>query len=202
MSTDVMSTTPSYFVRSQLPLRAWVGHAPEVSAARPSHCPACQAPSQPLGKPLVLHGHGLRTRTLLCDGGSGRPLQAVTLTLRRFLCTACGVALTVGPREMLPHRRFSLELIVLALALWSLLRQSVATARAQLDARQQRLSRTWTQVYRWAQVLPTLLPRANLWTGDRETIQASMHRLWGWAPPASRMQAPERQAMLGAVRAL
>lgn len=49
-------------VRSVMGLERWVKALPNPESVRPGRCPSCGAASQPVGQPVVRHGHGLRGR--------------------------------------------------------------------------------------------------------------------------------------------
>lgn len=88
---------------------------PSCDAARPGHCPCCGAASRPIGKPMVLVGHGLVRRQVLGpQSARGTPVQTV-VTLRRYRCRACKAVLMVGPRGLVSRRWYSGGAIALAL---------------------------------------------------------------------------------------
>jgi ferredoxin len=114
-------------------VKSWAGALPSVDAVRPARCPGCGAASRPLGGALGLHGHGLRDRQVLGPLEWGDGAQARVVSVRRFRCTTCGATCTVCPREVLTRRWYAATAIALALALFGLLRQSVAGVRAQVS---------------------------------------------------------------------
>jgi hypothetical protein len=92
---------------------------PTCAAARPGSCPCCGAAAQPVGKPLVIVGHGLVTRQLLGPRtASGAPEQGV-VTLRRYRCRACRAILVVGPRGLVVRRWYGAGAIALAFATYA-----------------------------------------------------------------------------------
>ena len=196
-----MDTARSHFVRSALDTATWLARPPDVDTARPARCPGCAVASRVPGRPLTLHGHGVRARRLQSVTPDGRPHEH-TLRLRRYRCTACAAIVTVGPTEIVPRYRVAADVIALALALWSVLRATAASVRARVQAPRPTTTR-WTQLRRWARALPQLFPRARLRPGrSRAATAAAIHVLRGFAPPALRTAAPEHQARHGAVAAM
>jgi hypothetical protein len=82
-------------------------------------CPCCRSPSQPVGGPLVLVGHGLIERQLCGPASpSGEPTHEL-LTLRRYRCRACSAVVVVGPRGLARRRWYRASAIALALAMYA-----------------------------------------------------------------------------------
>lgn len=96
---------------------------PSVEVVRPGHCPRCGAASRPLGGPVVLHGHGVRPRQLWGPAEPDARPELMVVKQRRYKCTACGKAVTVGPSEALAGRLYTASAIALALALYGLHRR-------------------------------------------------------------------------------
>ena len=69
---------------------------------RPGHCPQCQAK-----KPLT--PHGFYKRTLIDRAFNG------VIRLRRYLCQACQLTVSLLPEFALPYMRISLTVIALFL---------------------------------------------------------------------------------------
>lgn len=137
---------------------------PEVDAVRPTSCPCCSRSSQLPGRPLVIHGHGLRTRDLLGPLDDDEVTGVHSITLRRYRCTACRAVLTVMPRGMAPGYRYSLAAIALALAAW--LESSAHRVRSRVSP----LSvvddcKRWSSLGRWARQWRNLWPALQL-AGD------------------------------------
>jgi hypothetical protein len=57
---------------------------------RPGRCPACDAPSRPIGGLLGLHGHGLRERHQWGPAEFGGAPALLGILLRRYMCQSCG----------------------------------------------------------------------------------------------------------------
>lgn len=96
-----------------------------MELARPAHCPGCGAASRPLGRGLVLHGHGLRARTTFARGVHRAEITEVLA--RRYVCCACGAVVLVVPAEVARRHLYTLCVIAGALAAWS---HGVLPARA------------------------------------------------------------------------
>jgi hypothetical protein len=103
---------------------------PPVGAVRPAHCPNCGEPSQPVGGPVQLHGHGVRVRQLRGPVTPTAAPSTETCWVRRFLCQLCEVGCTVGPATVLPRRLFSACAIALALGWWGLEQRPAAEVRS------------------------------------------------------------------------
>ncbi len=102
---------------------------PSAEAVRPSHCPACEVASRPVGEGLSLYGHGLRERQVRGPSEPGATPELRLLHLRRYLCTRCGAVTVVGPMELLTRRLYSAAAIAWALALFSLAQLSPSAVR-------------------------------------------------------------------------
>jgi hypothetical protein len=89
---------------------------PTCGEARPGTCPCCNAAAQPVGRRLVIVGHGLVERQVLGPQTPGGAAEAVVLKLRRYRCRACKAVLIVGPRGLLPRRLYGAGAISLAFA--------------------------------------------------------------------------------------
>lgn len=120
-------------VRSRVAVKSWTAREPLADEVRPASCPSCEAASRPIGGKLVLVGHGHRGRQLQGPReASGEPALEL-LRLQRFLCESCRVTCTVGPRELVTRRLFSLPAIVWALALFGLQREPAAAVRRRVS---------------------------------------------------------------------
>jgi len=91
---------------------------PTVDEVRPGRCPACEAPSRPVGGLLGLHGHGLRERHQWGPAMLGAAAAINAILARRYQCQPCGAVVLVVPRGILRRRLYSAGAIALALALW------------------------------------------------------------------------------------
>src|SRR5437764_1335332 len=98
---------------------------PSVHDARPPITPCCGVASMPPGAPLVLHGHGLRARTVRGVLAPDEDPDFHELRVRRYLCTACGATCTVVPVDVLPRKHFGALTVALALAFYGAMERSL-----------------------------------------------------------------------------
>lgn len=127
----------------------------ECEAMRPACCPACKAPSRPLGGRVQLHGHGERRRRQRGPEAVGGPPTERGVGARRYECQVCGATVTVHPRGVLRRRLYGACGIGLALALFGSQMQSVHAVREAIaptaSARDPAEGATWSTLRRWAQ---------------------------------------------------
>jgi hypothetical protein len=180
---------------------------PSVEQARPAGCPRCKAASRPLGAGVVLQGHGLRERQLWGPlEPDGKPVSTV-VKVRRYRCTACGSAVTVGPMEALPGRLYTAPAIALALALSGLHQLASAAVRALMSPMLEvgaTSAARWLTLKRWCRVVgtPGLFRGARRVEGGARRVAAeaaaslAAHALPSLEPPPLHVQ-----AFLGAARA-
>lgn len=145
--------TANHFVEFDLDVNFWVLTPVDAPTARPTRCPVCDAPSvRPDGR-ILLHGHGVRRRQLRGPlTTDGEPTE-IEVLVRRYACQCCAAVITVGPRGLLPHKRYSAMAIALALWLWSVWRWTdPAVRRATCPVAETGVSRPerWTTLRRWA----------------------------------------------------
>jgi hypothetical protein len=100
-------------------VKSWASKPPSVAAVRPSRCPCCGCPGDPVGGPKGLHGHGLRERGQLGPDAAGERPGHQTLLLRRYACQRCGAVITSAPRGLLRRLRYGAVAVALSLALWA-----------------------------------------------------------------------------------
>jgi hypothetical protein len=171
---------PPRVVRFALAVKDWIANLPNVHDARPPITPCCHVASAPPGGHLVLHGHGLRPRTVR---GVLTPDEAPTfheLLARRYRCTACGATSSVVPVDVLPRKHFGAVTIALAFALYGALRQSLDTVYRALNPTRVRGygARGWDSVLRWLSVASTLFPDVrpspSEWSSHRVAERAAM----------------------------
>jgi hypothetical protein len=137
----------------------------DVGALRPSQCPSCLAVS-PIDGPLLMHGHGARTRSGVLPGDDRAVIR--TVAVRRYRCTACGATCTVHPVGVLPRFLYTLYAIVNA---WRLamprpvgegLDDAAVYARQGVDRLSVEGSRSgpqrWRSLARWARHIGTWWP--------------------------------------------
>lgn len=123
--------------------------APPVAEVRPTHCRWCKAASQPVGRPLVLVGHGVRRRQLWGPLQPKGPPRLVEAFVRRFLCRQCQQTMTVGPRQRQRQRLYNASTLLLALALWGLCGMGSVALRALLSPWQGTAPQSWASLRRW-----------------------------------------------------
>jgi hypothetical protein len=149
-----MGSTEStnHFDYFDLDVNFWVLALPDVRTVRPQRCPLCEAPGeQPDGR-VVLHGHGVRVRRLRGPvRADGEPTE-IEVLVRRYACQRCRAVVTVGPRGVLPRRRYTAMAIALALWLWAVWQRVDAAVReATCPIVETGVSRPerWTTLRRW-----------------------------------------------------
>lgn len=195
-----MLASSSTVVVSSVSVKNWIAELPSTHVVRPASCPWCNEASRPLGEPLVLVGHGTRTRQCMGPLEIEGPVEELTLRVRRFLCDACERTCTVVPREVCPGRWYLVTTIVWALAWWGLADEptSAAQIRRRLSPWQNThhrpARRDWAQLARWARAAGTtdLAPRTSA------GLIASV--FIGHSPHSSRGDPPTHRAYLGAIR--
>jgi len=120
-------------VHSSLDVKNWAERVPDVEACRPSHCPRCGAAARPLGGPLVLVGHGLRSRQVRGSLEAGAAPAITVLLVRRYRCRRCSGTTTVLPRGALAARHYGASAIAWACALYGMTGASLAATRARVS---------------------------------------------------------------------
>lgn len=187
-----------------LDLATWVAHPPSAAEIRPKHCPACEAPSRPLGRPLGIRGHGSRARQVRGPLQPDGPWVTVTIRVRRFLCR-CGAAMLVVPAGVLAHRRYSAPALATALALYGLERLTPGRVRAHVtgpaDAADWPSLRRWCQQVRAGALFPLVRPTPPSWRGRRVAERVAT-TLAACALPSPGPLPLRQQAFRGASRSL
>lgn len=147
-------------VRFARPVKDWIASTPGVHDARPPITPCCGIASVPPGAPIVLHGHGLRGRTVRGVLDDGEPPTFHELRVRRYRCTACGATCTVVPADVLPRKHFGAVSVALALAFYGALERSLRAVYGALNPTTIRghCARGWDAVLRWIAILSALFP--------------------------------------------
>ncbi len=110
-----------------------------------------------MGRALVLHGHGVRTRQQLGPRTAEGAPEVPELTVRRYRCLACGCVCSVVPRGVLPRKHYSGGAIALALALWAVLRWSPPAVRGRVSPFKRvgpSAARSWHSLLRWGRGPP------------------------------------------------
>lgn len=195
-------------IQSGVDLKSWQQRLPTVEEVRPGRCPICGAASRPVGGPLALHGHGIRTRQLCGPVAPGQEPVMLDVQVRRYQCQPCGAVLAVVPQTMLARRRYSGAAIAFALALWGLVLTTAAHVRRSIHPARfvgAAAAVGWTTLRRWARAVrerrlfpSTPLPEAGAtW---RQVAASAAAALAGRSGPASRASPIEERAFEGAAR--
>lgn len=150
-------------LRLALAVKDWIAATPGVHDARPPVTPCCNLASAPPGAPLVLHGHGSRTRTVRGVLAPDERPAFHELRVRRYRCTACGATCTVVPADVLPRKHFGAVTIALAMAFYGALRRSLREVYERLNPTRIRGhdARGWDSVLRWIALASTLFPEVR-----------------------------------------
>jgi hypothetical protein len=143
----------SRIVHFGIDVKSWTARLPTVDEARPGSCPVCGAASRPAGGGVVLHGHGLRARDQWGPPDAAAPPFAGEILGRRYACKACTAVILVVPGGVLRRRLYSAAAIALALAPWSIERDTPREVRARVSP-WHRVGATaaerWASLRRWA----------------------------------------------------
>ena len=184
------SETVNHFVHFDLDVNFWAPEPADAPTARPTRCPVCGAPGQRADGRVVLHGHGVRVRRLRGPvTADGEPTE-IEVLVRRYECQHCGAVITVGPRGVLPRKRYTAMAIAFALWLWSVWRLTDAMVRrATCPVAETGLSRPerWTTLRRWARAARD----GRLWSSPdvdddwslRECAERVVRCLWSRGDP-------------------
>ena len=119
-------------VRTDIAVKTWISDRPPIERLRPGVCPACNAPSRPLGATLGLHGHGTRPRQLRGPPTHDARPAIVVVDVQRFRCRHCHVVITVVPDDVVPRRHYRASAIALALLLFGVLTRPIREVRARV----------------------------------------------------------------------
>jgi hypothetical protein len=157
-----------------------------VEAARPPRCPNCLTPARSEGR-IVLHGHGVRWRTVVLANDRECGASIARIWSRRFRCCRCETCCAIAPPGVVPRHLYGLGAIVtawlLALAepLGEGLDQLAVCARQGVDRRGgvgdtepgRSGRRRWRSLGRWAARIGMLWPtRPVSGTTWRQTAHA------------------------------
>lgn len=142
-------------VVAQIDRVEWARALPSVEAVRPARCPSCERASQPVGRGLGLHGHGVRSRDQWGLPSPSAPPELSEVQVRRYRCVHCYGVCTVVPRGLLSRHMYTAGAIALALTLWSMgiaagaVRTRVSPWRFRGHAPGWRSLHRWTDRPRW-----------------------------------------------------
>lgn len=158
-----------------------------MSVARPTHCPGCGAASRPAGECLVLHGHGLRARTVIVRS-QGRSV-ITEVEARRYVCRACDAVVLVVPADVARRCLYTLGVIAAALAHWSYGGVPAGAVRSAFSAFSIVGDATtgWPSLVRWSHMAQRLWPRGGPPAGasPRALAHAICAKLSAFAPVPS-----------------
>jgi hypothetical protein len=143
---------PSVFVHRALEVKLWLQRPPTVDAARPGQCPRCGAASCPVGRPLGLHGHGLRERQVRGPLTVDALPTTTVIACRRYRCVNCGAVILVVPLGIEPRRHYGRAAICLALALWAVAGVPTPAVRRRV-APWRSTAMTWRAPRAWARAI-------------------------------------------------
>ncbi len=155
MLRGVVSKTRSVqgIVQSAIDIKKWLEEVPGVHEVRPARCTLCRAPSRRPGHTLGIHGHGLVRRDVWGPVEEGETPEFWDLLIRRYRCLTCLTIIRVGPRGILPRRRYGGGAIAAALALWAVFGQEPAVVRDTVSPWRHVAIETqtrWASLGRWA----------------------------------------------------
>ena len=175
-------------VRSTIDVKQWLHRGPpSVDVARPAHCPGCGVASRPLGDGLVLHGHGLRARTVIVRAKDRSVLREILA--RRYVCRACDAVALVMPADVARRCLYTLSVIAAALAAWSCGGMPARAVRSSFSAFTIVGVATtgWMSLTRWSRAATLLWPRLGAMTGGhpRSVAGRVASRLSAFAPVPS-----------------
>jgi hypothetical protein len=193
------------FVQAALDVKSWLARPPRVDEVRPGRCPACDAPSRPIGGLLGLHGHGLRERHQWGPAEFGGAPALLGILLRRYMCQSCGAVVVVGPRGVVRRRLYSAGAIALALALYGIAGLAPAEVRRQvspLGIVGPTAAAGWASMRRWSRAVRarTLFPAVRALPADatlRQVAGRAATTLAAYAPGSAGLSI-ESAAFLGA----
>jgi hypothetical protein len=200
----------SNILQSKVDIKSWQQQVPSVEAVRPAACPVCQAASRPEGKPLQIHGHGLRERQVLGPLSAHEAPEMVEITVRRYRCQPCGAVISVVPCQVVAKRLYSAAAIGFALALWGLLQWSARKVRQAVNPLRivgATAIGSWASLRRWARAVSAgeifrSLPRAVQRATHRDTAAQAAVMLAASACATSRELPVEQRAFVGAAQAV
>lgn len=167
-------------VRSAMGLESWMKALPSTETVRPGRCPRCGAASRPVGQPLVLHGHGQRSRQVRGPARPHGPALLQVVQVRRYLCRACGATCTVAPWELVARRLYSVAAVAWALALWGLAGLGRGAVRQQVSPWAYMGGSTvgrWRTLQAWVQAVQQgrMLSRVRPWPAQWSPRRAAAH---------------------------
>jgi hypothetical protein len=196
-------------VRSGWGLEPWLKRMPSVEAVRPTHCPRCEAAGQPIGLPVGMHGHGVRSRQVRGPASPQAPALLREVKVRRYRCRACGSTCTVAPWEVVTRRLYAVTAVVWALALWAVMGLGLGVVRQRVNPWAtvgESTARRWRTVRHWLSAVQQgrLLSQVRPWAPGLSARQAAahvVHVVAGYALPCAAAPPYYVLAFWGAARA-
>lgn len=201
---EVLTRTPSgaHVVHSSIHVKFWAESVPPVEAVRPGRCPGCGAASRPLGKALVLVGHGLRERQVRGPARAGEPPELRVISVRRYRCRRCHAVCTVVPRGVVRRRHFGAGAIGWALFLFGVEQRTSRQIRDQVGGLGSAEAGYWITFGRWlaAAAQGALFPTraAPVLASTRGGAEQIAMTLVSFAPPELASSPLGEQAFAGA----
>lgn len=194
--TKPTRSTPR-IVHHALDVKGWLASPPSVERARPGACADCGAAGRPTAGRLGLHGHGVRDRQLCGPPEADGAPCWIVIVCRRYRCVRCGAVLTVVPRGVAPRRHYGHAAIAIALTLWAIVREPVATVRQQVCARPitTESQARWPALEHWARAARRTLGDTRL-SPIAAAARAAQIAI-GRAPPSLRTAPLAVQAFAG-----
>jgi hypothetical protein len=193
-------------VHSEVDVKFWAESLPSVARARPAQCPCCSAPSQPVGHPLGLVGHGTRERQVRGPLAPGAGTTQSVIRVRRYRCRICGAVITVVPRGVARGRHFGAGAIATALHSWGLERRPLDEVRRAVGG-QDVECRGWPAARRWVDAVQAgrlfgghVRPCPPGWPRSRIAERAAT-TLLGLGRPVADSADPQVQLFAGAALA-
>jgi hypothetical protein len=196
-------------VRSGWGLEQWLKRMPSVEVVRPTHCPRCEAAGQPIGLPVGMHGHGVRSRQVRGPASPQGPALLREVKVRRYRCRTCGSTCTVAPWEVVTRRLYSVTAVVWALALWAVVGLGLGAVRQRVSPWAtvgESTARRWRTVRHWLSAVQQgrLLKKVRPWAPGLTARQAAahvVHVVAGYALPCAAAPPYYVLAFWGAARA-
>jgi hypothetical protein len=173
-------------------------------------CPACGAPSCPVGEALGLHGHGSRGRQSWGVTGEHDEPAIHDVPVRRFECQRCGVTVTVGPEAMARRYLYMVTTIAAALWRWGRRREPARKVRRALSPLRvvgESSAKRWPSLSRWTSQRTRLWPQVVRVVDEKAAVRMQAARVatalaaWSGAPFAVG-DASEAAVRKGAVKRL
>lgn len=177
----------STLIHPALDVKSWTKNDPDVDAARPSHCPVCEAAAHHEGG-LHLHGHGRRERSLWGPPEVGEDSVRRVVWLRRYRCVVCRAVCTVAPRGIATRFLYATTAIASALLLWGVWLWSAARCWREVSPDRLRgisEPQRWRSLHRWVRRAADLFALQELDTraSGHDLARRIGHLLVGRGPP-------------------